>query len=73
MRLRMRGVDTGGGSGGDEQSPPSQIVPYEGGLNREHFLPFINMLEKYCVVHHMGSMRTWTKLFLCECEWKGCM
>ena len=28
---------------------------YEGGLNREHFLPFINMLEKYCVVHHMGG------------------
>ncbi|KAL3823729.1 hypothetical protein ACHAXA_004822 [Cyclostephanos tholiformis] len=28
---------------------------YEGGLNREYFLPFIDMLEKYCVVHHLVS------------------
>ena len=28
---------------------------YEGGLNRGYFLPFIDMLEKYCVVHHLGD------------------
>lgn len=53
MRLRMRGVDTGGGGGGDEQSPPSQIV--RGGIEQGALLPCINMLEKYCVVHHMGG------------------
>lgn len=26
---------------------------YEGGLNREYFLPFIDMLQRYCVVHHL--------------------
>ncbi|KAL3779095.1 hypothetical protein ACHAW5_002341 [Stephanodiscus triporus] len=28
---------------------------YEGGLNRGYFLPFIDMLQKYCVVHHLGD------------------
>ena len=26
-----------------------------GGVNREYFLQFIDMLEKYCVVHHLGG------------------
>jgi protein AFG1 len=26
---------------------------YEGGVNREYFLPFIDSLQRYCVVHHL--------------------
>ena len=32
---------------------PSKL--YEGGVNRGYFLPFVDMLEKYCVVHHLGG------------------
>jgi predicted ATPase len=28
---------------------------YEGGLNRGYVLPFIDMLQKYCVVHRLGD------------------
>ena len=28
---------------------------YEGGLNRGYFLPFVDALEKYCVVHRLGG------------------
>lgn len=33
--------------------PPRDL--YEGGLNRGYFLPFVDLLEKYCVVHHLGD------------------
>lgn len=33
--------------------PPDGL--YEGGLNREYFAPFIDMLGEYCVVHRLGG------------------
>ncbi|KAL9180242.1 hypothetical protein ACHAXT_008212 [Thalassiosira profunda] len=33
--------------------PPEDL--YEGGLNREYFLPFVGMLEQYCLVHRLGD------------------
>ncbi|EED93361.1 predicted protein, partial [Thalassiosira pseudonana CCMP1335] len=33
--------------------PPKDL--YEGGLNRSYFLPFVDMLERYCLVHHLGE------------------
>lgn len=33
--------------------PPGAL--YEGGLNRDYFLPFIDLLNKYCVVHHLAD------------------
>ena len=33
--------------------PPSDL--YEGGLNRGYFLPFVGLLESYCVVHYLGD------------------
>ena len=33
--------------------PPSDL--YEGGLNRGYFLPFIDLLERHCIVHAIQS------------------
>jgi protein AFG1 len=33
--------------------PPQDL--YEGGLNRSYFLPFIDMLERYCLVLRLGT------------------
>ncbi len=32
---------------------PSEL--YEGGTNRGYFLPFVDALEKFCVVHRLGG------------------
>ena len=36
-------------------SHPSKLYEGGGGVNGEYFLQFIDMLEKYCVVHHLGG------------------
>jgi protein AFG1 len=33
--------------------PPSDL--YEGGLNRDYFLPFLDLLHQYCIVHELES------------------
>lgn len=33
--------------------PPKDL--YEGGINRSYFLPFIDLLERYCIVHSMEN------------------
>lgn len=33
--------------------PPSDL--YEGGLNRDYFLPFLDLLHQYCIVHELQS------------------
>lgn len=33
--------------------PPDDL--YEGGINRSYFIPFIDMLKKYCIVYDMNS------------------
>jgi len=33
--------------------PPSDL--YEGGLNRNYFLPFLDILHQYCIVHELQS------------------
>ena len=39
---------------------PSKL--YEGGLNREYFLPFIDLLQKHCIVHEIKSNRDYRDL-----------
>lgn len=33
--------------------PPELL--YENGINREYFLPFVDMLKRYCIVHELAS------------------
>lgn len=33
--------------------PPSEL--YEGGINRSYFMPFIDLLERHCIVHQLKS------------------
>jgi protein AFG1 len=40
--------------------PPSDL--YEGGLNRGYFLPFIDLLEKQCIVHPIKSQVDYRRL-----------
>jgi len=40
--------------------PPQAL--YEGGLNRGYFLPFIDLLEKHCVVHALQSVTDYRQL-----------
>lgn len=37
---------------------------YEGGLNREYFVPFVGMLERQCVIHEMKSNVDYRKLLV---------
>jgi peroxisome-assembly ATPase len=40
--------------------PPQDL--YEGGLNRSYFLPFIDLLEQHCIVHHIPSQRDYRRI-----------
>jgi protein AFG1 len=40
--------------------PPSGL--YENGLNRSYFLPFIDLLEKHCIVYNIPSQRDYRRL-----------
>eukprot|EP00547_Thalassionema_nitzschioides_P009017 CAMPEP_0194230178 /NCGR_PEP_ID=MMETSP0156-20130528/44274_1 /TAXON_ID=33649 /ORGANISM="Thalassionema nitzschioides, Strain L26-B" /LENGTH=493 /DNA_ID=CAMNT_0038962753 /DNA_START=3 /DNA_END=1484 /DNA_ORIENTATION=+ len=33
--------------------PPSDL--YEGGINRSYFLPFVDILERHCIIHELQS------------------
>ncbi|KAH9304161.1 hypothetical protein KI387_008565, partial [Taxus chinensis] len=44
--------------------PPDQL--YEGGLQRDLFLPFISLLKERCVVHPIGSSTDYRKLTSAE-------
>ena len=40
--------------------PPQDL--YEGGLNRSYFLPFIDLLERHCITHHIPSFQDYRRL-----------
>jgi predicted ATPase len=40
--------------------PPRDL--YEGGLNRSYFLPFIDLLERHCIAHHIPSQKDYRRL-----------
>lgn len=40
--------------------PPQDL--YEGGLNRSYFLPFIDLLERHCITHHIPSEEDYRRL-----------
>ena len=40
--------------------PPGDL--YEGGLNRSYFLPFIDLLERHSIVHHIPSQKDYRRL-----------
>jgi protein AFG1 len=43
--------------------PPADL--YEGGLNRSYFMPFIDLMERHCVVHSMQSATDY-RLFMAD-------
>lgn len=46
--------------------PPEDL--YEGGLNRGYFLPFIDLLKKYCLVMNMNSSIDYRRLLVHELD-----
>jgi predicted ATPase len=40
--------------------PPQDL--YEGGLNRSYFLPFVDLLERHCIAHHISSDTDYRKI-----------
>jgi predicted ATPase len=46
--------------------PPTDL--YEGGLNRSYFLPFIDLLEKHCIVHPIQSQLDYRKVLSSGCS-----
>lgn len=46
--------------------PPESL--YEGGINRSYFLPFINLLEKHCIIHSMSNSNDYRLMLADGCE-----
>lgn len=44
--------------------PPQDL--YEGGLNRSYFLPFIDLLKRYCLVVNMNSHQDYRRLLVAD-------
>jgi len=40
--------------------PPEDL--YEGGLNRSYFLPFVDLLQRHCITHHIPSQTDYRRL-----------
>ena len=41
---------------------------YEGGLNRSYFLPFIDLLQRHCIVHEIKSKTDYRRLLSVDAE-----
>lgn len=49
--------------------PPSDL--YEGGLNRSYFLPFLDLLQKHCIVHEIPSQLDYRRILASGISWFG--